>query len=362
MTSIEESSKVFDSALIKARITLIQEPVLSRSGSAACEWIEKEWIDSLARGFHKIVIRFEENNEEAEATLYVLGGMIIAATMSISGQKIYGEQAWDRVAKLRTHCTAKWVDVYKIPEDILLDIFKDKKIPSLKPVAAKPGQQAPKPAEKREKPKLEAPVSRPPEKPRSAPQAREEWPGPETAREGQRKPIIDLEKEMKNILIDLGFTPIAITIKRERNTCLIDALMEPVTPWLDPEVMLYALFSKYVEAYGYPVRAKLGISFGDYRRELVLEQREDMYAARIAGESIILANKDDVTVKSVTFRATPDGGLEIIFTPTKDSWKIADVEPVFKRVYKQVARYWRGRLVFVIKKGGLFGGSIRIST
>ncbi len=362
MTSIEESSRIFDSALIKARITLIQEPVLSRSGTAACGWIEKEWIDSLARGFYKIVIRFEENGEEAEGTLYVLGGMIIAAIMSISGQKIYGEQAWNRIAKLRSHCTAKWVDVYKIPEDILLDIFKDKKIPSLKPAAAKPGQSGPKPSEDKEKPRPKAPALRPPEKARSTPQTREERPGPETVRERQRKPIIDLEKEMKNVLIDLGFTPISITIKRESNTCLIDALMEPVTPWLDPEVMLYALFSKYVEAYGYPTRAKLGISFGDYRKELVLERRENMYAARIAGESIILANKKDVTVKSVTFRATPDGGLEIIFTPTKDSWKMADVESVFKRVYNQVARYWHGRLVFVIKKGGLFGGSIRIST
>ncbi len=362
MTSIEESSRIFDSALIKARITLIQEPVLSRSGPAACEWIEKEWIDSLAHGFYKIVIRFEENNEEAEATLYVLGGMIIAAIISISDQKLYGEQAWDRVAKLRTRCTAKWVDIYKIPEDILLDIFKDKKIPSLKPTSAKPRQQASKPAERREKPKPEAPVPRPPKKPRSAPQVREERPRPETARKGERKPIIDLEKEMKNILIDLGFTPISVTIKRERNTCLIDALMEPVTPWLDPEVMLYALFSKYVEAYGYPARAKLGISFGDYRRELVLERREDMYAARIAGESIILANKEDVTIKSVTYRAMPDGGLEIVFTPTKDSWKMADVESVFKNIYKRVARYWRGRLVFIIKKGGLFGGTIRIGS
>ncbi len=360
MTSIEESSRIFDSALIKARITLIQEPILSHSGSAACEWIEREWIDSLARGFYKIVIRFEENGEEAEATLYVLGGLVIAAIMSISGQKIYGEQAWNRIAKLRTRCTAKWVDVYKVPEDILLDIFKDKKIPSLKPATAKPGKQAPKPSKEEEKPRPKTPSLRPSEKPRPAPQAREEKPSLEAIREKQQKPVIDLEKEMKNILIDLGFTPISVTIKRERNTCLIDALMEPVTPWLDPEVMLYALFSKYVEAYGYPARAKLGISFGDYRRELVLERREDMYAARIVGESIILANKEDVTIKSVTYRATPDGGLEIVFNPTKDSWKMADVESVFKNIYKRVARYWRGKLVFIIKKGGLFGGSIKI--
>ncbi len=360
MTSIEESSRIFDSALIKARITLIQEPILSRSGPAACEWIEKEWIDSLARGFYKIVIHFEEDGGEAEATLYVLGGLIIAAIMSISDQKIYGEQAWNHVTKLKSQCTAKWVDVYKVPEDILLDIFKDKKIPSLKATAAKPGQLTPKPGEAEEKPKPKEAVSKPSEKPPSAPQPREERPEPETAEERQGGPIIDLEKEMKNVLIDLGFTPISITIKRDRNTCSIDAIMEPVTPWLDPEVMLYALFSKYVEAYGYPTRAKLGISFGDYRKELVLERREDMYAARIAGTVIILTNKEDVTVKSVTYRATPDGGLEITFTPTKESWKMADVQSVFKKAYKQVARYWRGRLVFIIKKGGLFGGAIRI--
>lgn len=360
MTSIEESSRIFDSALIKARITLIQEPILSRSGPAACEWIEKEWIDSLARGFYKVVIRFEEDGVEAEATLYVLGGLIIAAIMSISGQKIYGEQAWNRVAKLKSRCTAKWIDIYKVPEDILLDIFKDKKIPSLK-AAAKPGQPTTKPGKAEEEPKPKEAVPRPSEKPRSArPQAREERPEPETAKERQGRPIIDLEKEMKDVLIDLGFTPISITIKRDRNTCSIDAVMEPVTPWLDPEVMLYALFSKYVEAYGYPARAKLGISFGDYRKEIVLERREDMYAARIAGAVIILTNKEDVTVKSVSYRATSDGGLEIIFTPTKESWKLADVQSVFKKAYKQVARYWRGRLVFIIKKGGLFGGTIRI--
>ncbi len=358
MTSIEESSRLFDSALIKARITLIQEPILSRSGPAACEWIEKEWIDSLVRGFYKIVLGFEEDGREAEATLYVLGGLIIAAIMSISSQKIYGEQAWSRIAKLRSQCTAKWIDVYKVPEDILLDIFKDKKIPSLK-VASKPGKSISRPREKG-KPGSKEAVSEPSEKSRSARQAHGERRRPETAKERLGRPIIDLEKEMKNVLIDLGFTPILIEIKRDRNTCSIDAVMEPVTPWLDPEVMLYALFSKYVEAYGYPTRAKLGISFGDYRKELVLERREDMYAARIAGAVIILTNKKDVTVKSVTYRATPDGGLEITFTPTKESWKIADVRSVFKKAYDQVARYWRGRLVFIIKKGGLFGGAIRI--
>ncbi len=359
MTSIDESSRIFDSALIKARITLIQEPILSRSGSAACEWIEKEWIDSLERGFYKIVIGFEEDGGEAEATLYVLGGLIIAAIISISGQKIYGEQAWNRIAKLKSRCTAKWVDIYKVPEDILLDIFKDKKIPSLK-ATAKPSKPTPKLREEEKKPGPKEAVSKPSEKPRSASWAREERRGPETAEERQRRPIIDLEKEMKNVLIDLGFTPISITIKRERNTCLIEAIMEPVTPWLDPEVMLYALFSKYVEAYGYPTRAKLGISFGDYRKELVLERREDIYAAQIAGAVIIITNKEDVTVKSVTYRATPDGVLEITFTPTKESWKMADVRSVFKNAYEQVAKYWRGRLVFIIKKGGLFGGAIRI--
>ncbi len=360
MTSIEESSRIFDSALIKARITLIQEPLLSRSGPAACEWIEKEWIDSLSRGFYKVVIRFEEEGGEAEATLYVLGGMVIAAITSVSGRKIYGEQAWNRVAKLRSRCTAKWVDIYKIPEDILLDIFKDKKIPSLRAAAEKPRQPIPEREETVEKPAQRKPVPKPAEKPRPAPQPREEKPRRIRAAEKPATKTVDLEKEMKNVLIDLGFTPISITIKRERNICLIDAVMEPVTPWLDPEVMLYALFSKYVEAYGYPARAKLSISFGDYRKELVLERREDMYAARIAGTVIILANKEDVTVKTVSYKATPDGGLEITFTPTKESWKMADVKSVFKKAYKQVAKYWRGKLVFVIKKGGLFGGSIRI--
>jgi len=355
LTSIEEASKIFDSALIKARITLIQEPVLSRSGPAACEWIEKEWIDSLPKGFYKVVIGFEAEGGEGEATIYVLGGTVIAVITSISGQKIYGEQAWNIIESLRKKCSAKWVDIYKIPEDILLDIFKDKKIPSLK----KPKRETPKPVPRKEEEKKEEKPEKPPAKPierrEEKPPARKK---PEEKKEA--RPAVDLEKEMKNILIDLGFTPISVTIKRERNTCSIDAVMEPVTPWLDPEVMLYALFSKYVEVYGYPTRAKLSISFGDYRKELVLERREDMYAARIAGATIIMANKEDVTIKSVSYRATMDGGLEITFTPTKESWKLADVEAVFKKAYRQVARYWRGKLVFIIKKGGLFGGSIKI--
>jgi len=354
LTSIEEASKIFDSALIKARITLIQEPVLSRSGPAACEWIQKEWIDSLSKGFYKVVIGFEAEAGEGEATIYVLGGTVIAIITSISDQKIYGEKAWSIVEGLREKCSAKWVDVYKIPEDILLDIFKDKKIPSLKKTKREAARPATEKEEKKEE-KHEKPPAKPVEKKEEKPPAREKPREKKEARSG-----VDLEKEMKNILIDLGFTPISVTIKRERNTCSIDAVMEPVTPWLDPEVMLYALFSKYVEAYGYPTRAKLSISFGDYRKELVLERREDMYAARIAGATIIMANKEDVTVKSVSYRATMDGGLEITFTPTKESWKLADVESVFKKAYKRVARYWRGKLVFIIKKGGLFGGSIKI--